>query len=274
MLPEAVLASEEQRGDTEHRELMKSVAREHGLIRLEAFQLMAPQPDWHRAYVIELPTISPRRRPGWPRKWPRRSRPTRTRRCTFLDAGPLGSSPGGCLGRWSDGNRLLIPLHCLGSVESQNTLEIERAMDIRKATDSDVAEVRTCALDAYRTYTKRIGRPPAPLQADYADQVREGQVFVVGQGQVVVGFVVFYPRGDHLHLENVAVRPTHQGRGYGGRLVAFVEERAQRYGLAAVELYTNEKMHENIDMYRKLGYVECARRNVDGYDRVFFRKTL
>ena len=49
---------EAQRGDAEHRELMKSVAREHGLIHLEAFQLMAPQPDWHRAYVIELPTIA------------------------------------------------------------------------------------------------------------------------------------------------------------------------------------------------------------------------
>ena len=58
MLPEAVLASEGERGDAEHRELMKSVAREHGLIRLEAFQLMAPQRDWHRAYVIELPTIT------------------------------------------------------------------------------------------------------------------------------------------------------------------------------------------------------------------------
>ena len=170
-----------------------------------------------------------------------------------------------------------LPIHprtCLESGESQNTLDIERAMDIRKATDSDVEEVRTCALDAYRTYTKRIGRLPAPMQADYADQVRKGQVFVVGEGQVVVGFVVFYPQGDHLHLENVAVRPTHQGRGYGGRLIAFVEERARRYGLAAVELYTNEKMHENISMYRKLGYVESARKNVDGYDRVFFRKVL
>ncbi len=58
MLPDAVLVSDRQRGDTEHRELMKSVAREHGLIRLESYQLMAPQPDWHRAHVIELPTIA------------------------------------------------------------------------------------------------------------------------------------------------------------------------------------------------------------------------
>ena len=112
------------------------------------------------------------------------------------------------------------------------------------------------------------------MQADYAEQVRQGQVFVVGESQMIVGFVVFYPQGDHLHLENVAVRSTHQGRGYGGRLIAYVEEQAKRYGLAAVELYTNEKMHENIAMYRKLGYVECARRNVDGYDRVYFRKAL
>ncbi len=57
MLPEAVLAPVEERGGAEHRELMKSVAKEHGLMRLEAFQLMAPQHEWHRAYVIELPTI-------------------------------------------------------------------------------------------------------------------------------------------------------------------------------------------------------------------------
>ena len=57
MLPEAILTPDRQRGDNEHRELMKSVAREHGLIRLEAFQLIAPQAEWHRAYVIEVPTI-------------------------------------------------------------------------------------------------------------------------------------------------------------------------------------------------------------------------
>ena len=57
MLPEAILTPDRERGDAEHRELMKSVAREHGLIRIEAFQLIAPQADWHRAYVIEVPTI-------------------------------------------------------------------------------------------------------------------------------------------------------------------------------------------------------------------------
>ena len=112
------------------------------------------------------------------------------------------------------------------------------------------------------------------MQANYADQVRKGQVFVAGEGQMIVGIVVFYPQENHVHLENVAVRPTYQGRGYGGRLIAFVEEQARLSGFPAVELYTNEKMFENIKMYRKLGYVEIDRRNVDGYARVFFRKDL
>ena len=53
-----------------------------------------------------------------------------------------------------------------------------------------------------------------------------------------------------------------------------MEDQARRGGFVAVELYTNEKMFENIEMYRRLGYVECDRRNLDGYDRVFFRKAL
>ena len=77
-----------------------------------------------------------------------------------------------------------------------------------------------------------------------------------------------------MHLENVAVQPSYQGQGYGGWLIAFVEDQARRGGFVAVELYTNEKMFENIEMYRRLGYVECDRRNLDGYDRVFFRKAL
>ncbi len=47
----------EERGDEQHINLMQGIAREHGLMRLEGFQLMSPQADWHRAWVIELPTL-------------------------------------------------------------------------------------------------------------------------------------------------------------------------------------------------------------------------
>ena len=42
-LPGSDLMSVEERGDREHVDLMKQVAREHGLMRLEGFRLIAPQ---------------------------------------------------------------------------------------------------------------------------------------------------------------------------------------------------------------------------------------
>jgi hypothetical protein len=56
--PEAGDADALQRGDAGHIELMLSVARAQRLMHLEAFQLIAPQPDWHRMWVIEFPTQS------------------------------------------------------------------------------------------------------------------------------------------------------------------------------------------------------------------------
>ena len=56
-LSEADSASPEERGDREHIELMRSVARDNGLMRLEAFRLVGLQNEWHRAWVIEFPTL-------------------------------------------------------------------------------------------------------------------------------------------------------------------------------------------------------------------------
>ena len=147
-------------------------------------------------------------------------------------------------------------------------------MNIRRATPNDIAEIAACARAAYDMYVTRIGKPPAPMVADFASLVEAGQVYVIDDGGSVAGYAVFYAEGDHLHLENVAVFPHHKGRGLGGRLIAFVEDEARRLGLAAVELYTNAKMTENLQLYPKLGYVETDRRHEDGFDRVYFRKTV
>lgn len=55
--PGAEELTPEERGDAKHVELMRNIAKEQGLIRLEAFRLLAPQDDWHRAWIIELPSF-------------------------------------------------------------------------------------------------------------------------------------------------------------------------------------------------------------------------
>ena len=143
---------------------------------------------------------------------------------------------------------------------------------IRNAEPGDRTAVERIARAAYAPYVALIGRAPAPMVADFAAAIAAGRVWVTGTP--VAGYVVAWRRGDHWHLENVAVDPAAQGRGIGRALVAHVETLARRDGAAAVELYTNAKMAANLRLYPRLGYVETGRRTEDGFDRVFFRKAL
>ncbi len=147
-------------------------------------------------------------------------------------------------------------------------------MDIRPAKMTDLRGIHGCAKAAYSIYVPRIGKRPAPMVADFERQIGDGIVHVLGSGRTVAGYAVFYARGDHVHLENVAVHPDFQSMGYGIQLITFVEQFAIEAGAAAVELYTNAKMTENLTLYPKLGYAEMGRRHEDGFDRVFFRKAL
>ncbi len=147
-------------------------------------------------------------------------------------------------------------------------------MEIRPATPRDIPQVKACAEAAYEIYVAAIGKKPAPMMADFAGAEAFGQLHVAEVDQEVAGFVVFYDRDDHVHLENVAVSPHHQGKGIGRALVEFVERDARARGSAAVELYTNVKMTGNLSLYPALGYAEIGRWSEDGFDRVFFRKTL
>ncbi len=145
---------------------------------------------------------------------------------------------------------------------------------IRPALPEDVADIGACVASAYEIYIARIGKPPGPMLEDYGEVIRRHRVFVLEHDGRIAGVVVLVRRRDGLLLDNVAVRPEHQGRGYGCKLIAFAEAEARRQGFRALELYTHERMTENIEMYRRLGYVETERRQEHGYDRVYMRKLL
>ena len=57
-LPGAAEMSAEERGEVEQSRRLQAVAKRHGLIRLELFRLMAPQPDWHEVGLVELPSFA------------------------------------------------------------------------------------------------------------------------------------------------------------------------------------------------------------------------
>jgi ribosomal protein S18 acetylase RimI-like enzyme len=147
-------------------------------------------------------------------------------------------------------------------------------VQIQRAVSQEVPAIRAIVEAAYAPYVPRIGRAPAPVRADYRALVAAGDVWVGESDGQLVGVLVIRPAGDVLELENVAVDPTCQRRGFGRSLIAFAEDHARDLGLTAVTLYTNEAMVENLDLYPRLGFVETGRRVEDGFRRAYFRKDL
>lgn len=145
---------------------------------------------------------------------------------------------------------------------------------ITLATINDLVSIITCARAAYAKYVERLGKEPAPMIANFDESISAGHTVILATEREFFGYAVFYPREDHLHLENIAVHPNSQGCGMGARLLRYVEDEARRRGLAAVELYTHERMTENLVLYPRIGYRETARRTEDGFSRVYFRKEL
>jgi ribosomal protein S18 acetylase RimI-like enzyme len=147
-------------------------------------------------------------------------------------------------------------------------------LTLRQAAAGDVDELRAIAVAAYAIYVPRIGRPPAPVTADYAAAIGCREVWVAVEDDEIRGLLVLVARPDHLLLENIAVRPSAQGCGIGARLLALAEQEAARQSLGEIRLFTHETMTENIAYYTRHGYTLTHRAEQDTFRRVFFAKRL
>ncbi len=145
---------------------------------------------------------------------------------------------------------------------------------LRPAQAEDLEFVRQCASLAYEMYVERIGKPPAPMIADFDACLECQELDIVCVNGEPAGFLVSSSRTDHLFVENVAIHPGHQGQGIGKKLFGLLEQNCRQNGLSSIELYTNEQMTENLVFYPKLGFLETARRSEAGFNRVYFKKDL
>jgi GNAT superfamily N-acetyltransferase len=150
----------------------------------------------------------------------------------------------------------------------------DSGLTVRAAEPSDAAAFASCVEAAYRHYIARMGKPPGPMLDDYAKVIREHLAFVAENDGVIAGILVLVRTQSGMLLDNVAVHPKHQGKGCGRRLLEHAESEARSRGHAHLDLYTHESMTENIEMYRRIGYVETERKSERGFSRVYMRKAL
>lgn len=145
---------------------------------------------------------------------------------------------------------------------------------IRPAATADVIAIEAIVQAAYSPYIERIGRKPGPMLEDYPQQIESGHVHVLDNGGRVQGFIILVAGDTSLLLDNLAIAPEAQGMGFGRLLMDFAEQQALASDYAAIDLYTNEAMTENIALYTRRGYVETHRAEEHGLRRVYMTKYL
>lgn len=145
---------------------------------------------------------------------------------------------------------------------------------IRPARQQEAQTVRDVVGAAYAHYVPRIGKRPGPMLDDYEQRIARDEAWVLDDAGTIVGVLVLEESADGFLLDNVAVLPRCQGKGYGRQLLEFAELEASRRGHGSIRLYTHVLMAENIALYRQLGYVETHRRTERGFDRVYMEKRL
>ena len=126
------------------------------------------------------------------------------------------------------------------------------SLEIRPASFEDAARIRDLTRAAYAKWAALIGREPLPMQADYDRAVREHSIDLLTVAGALVGLIETIVRPDHLWIENVAVAPDRQGRGYGRMLLAHAERRAAESVLGELRLMINAAFAANIALYTRL----------------------
>jgi hypothetical protein len=95
-------------------------------------------------------------------------------------------------------------------------------MNICHATLSDAPYLVCLADEAYRHYIARIGRPPAPMLADFTRYITDDTVFIA-INDVICGCVVLCHDLVCWRLDNIAIKPSNQGQVIGAALIRHSE---------------------------------------------------
>ena len=136
---------------------------------------------------------------------------------------------------------------------------------ITKAQKEDLKEILDLQYLAYQSEAALFGNKDIPplkqTLEDVIDEYNEGLVLkMTDENGVIIGSVRAKEKDGTVYIGKLMVRPDHQKKGYGKRLLLEVE---QYYPGKRYELFTSTRSKDNIRLYESDGYREFDRKAVD-----------
>lgn len=150
----------------------------------------------------------------------------------------------------------------------------DQPLHLRTAISADAGPIRELVRAAYAKWVPVIGREPRPMLADYDQAVREHRIDLLFLATRMVGLIETLLHDDHLWIENVAISPDEQGRGYGRRLLAHAEQLALTAGRHEIRLLTNAAFAANVQLYQRVGYAIVQSEPFMGGTTLHLRKPM
>jgi len=70
----------------------------------------------------------------------------------------------------------------------------------------------------------------------------------------LIGYVIFWQIGDEAQINNIAIHPDYQGRGFGEQTLRYVLDRLRENGIHFVSLEVRVSNLPALRLYRKIGF--------------------
>jgi GNAT superfamily N-acetyltransferase len=131
------------------------------------------------------------------------------------------------------------------------------AIEIKIARSEEAGLLHNIIQGAFAEYKGKLPVPPGALNESLDEARRaidEGRAVLAWEGETAVGTARYELRPECLYVGRVAVLPSHQGRGTGTALMAYMEALAPVLGRATIRLGTRQSMPSNLSFYERLGY--------------------
>ena len=136
-------------------------------------------------------------------------------------------------------------------------------LDIREITPADDAKMASIVRNNLEKYgldkpgTAYFDKMLDHLSKYYDKSPQDREYFVLTKDGEVIGGVG-YERLPYIdacaELQKIYLKDEVKGKGYGKKLMAFLEDRAKSNGYEKVYLETHSCLKEAISLYKKLGY--------------------